>query len=616
MLQILLPAEVKTEAAMKKTPVLIKVFNNGYLISLLLFLAGSIASLCDGVIASRGLGVAELAAIGIVYPYTKTMECISLMFSSGSQVLIGRKIGQNRFDEVSKVFYTSLAFTAVLSVFIAAAVSGLADPVSRLFGANGETLQPTVEYLRSLAVGAPAHLLTLYMIALFQLDEKKKLVNLATIVMTVVNVGLNILFVIIGMGIKGIGYSTSISYYAALLILSVHFFDRRFALRGRRKAAAGATQAEAPENPRGILLQGKFGINRGYLLETIREGAPSAFKNVSSIIFNTVINNVIGMVGTTEAMAAFSVFKMTKFLFLSVSEAIISPVRMIQTMLIEEKDHKMLRGIFRYSLLKGLTLSALLSALLCIFARPVYSLMVQGAVLKETVTLMRWSAIAFFVNSFVCYYLAYFQAIGKKKTVYSISVVLNVATLPVFILLARAFGSEGIWISIAIQLVVTAAYTVVCAYVMGRRNKGLVNRLLVLPLEENYTTHDFHIESEEDAKAATAGFAEVCGERFTERRKSFYCSLALEEIVFNILAYQKHIGEENPNIDVHIVVFGHEQMTMRIKDCSAERDPFAKYEYSVTGDDLENLGIRIVKSFAQEIKYSYIYGVNFITITL
>ena len=57
-------------------------------------------------------------------------------------------------------------------------------------------------------------------------------------------------------------------------------------------------------------------------------------------------------------------------------------------------------------------------------------------------------------------------------------------------------------------------------------------------------------------------------------------------------------------------------MTMRIKDCSAERDPFAKYEYSVTGDDLENLGIRIVKSFAKEIKYSYIYGVNFITITL
>ena len=90
--------------------VLIGVFNSGYLIALLLFLAGSIGSLCDGVIASRGLGVAELAAIGIVYPYTKTMECISLLFSSGSQVVMGRKIGQNRFDEVSKVFYTSLTF--------------------------------------------------------------------------------------------------------------------------------------------------------------------------------------------------------------------------------------------------------------------------------------------------------------------------------------------------------------------------------------------------------------------------------------------------------------------------------------------------------------------------
>ena len=57
-----------------KQPILIKVFNSGYLIALLLFLAGSIGSLCDGVIASKGLGVAELAAIGIVYPYTKAME--------------------------------------------------------------------------------------------------------------------------------------------------------------------------------------------------------------------------------------------------------------------------------------------------------------------------------------------------------------------------------------------------------------------------------------------------------------------------------------------------------------------------------------------------------------
>ena len=102
----------------EKQAVLIKVFNSGYLIALLLFLAGSASSLCDGVIASRGLGVAELAAIGITYPYTKAMECISLVFSSGSQVLVSRRIGQNKFGEVSRVFYTSLVFIGILSVFI------------------------------------------------------------------------------------------------------------------------------------------------------------------------------------------------------------------------------------------------------------------------------------------------------------------------------------------------------------------------------------------------------------------------------------------------------------------------------------------------------------------
>ena len=65
-----------------------------------------------------------------------------------------------------------------------------------------------------------------------------------------------------------------------------------------------------------------------------------------------------------------------------------------------------------------------------------------------------------------------------------------------------------------------------------------------------------------------------------------------------------------------IVVFGGDKMVMRIKDCSKEHNPFIKYEYNKTGDDLENLGIRIVKSFAGDIQYSFIYGVNFMTITV
>ncbi|MBR6095036.1 MAG: hypothetical protein IKP92_08465 [Lachnospiraceae bacterium] len=578
--------------------VLIGVFNSGYLIALLLFLAGSLGSLCDGVIASKGLGVAELAAIGIVYPYTKTMECISLLFSSGSQVIIGRKIGQNKFEEVSKIFYTSLTFIAVLALLLVAFVCVCSDPISRLFGANndGGTLKPTMEYLFSLAIGAPAQLLTLYMIPLFQLDEKKKLINITTVIMTVVNICLNILFVLENMGIKGIGYSTSISYYVALIILGTHFFEKKY----------------------GILLRGKFSIDLRYLTEIIKEGAPSAFKNVSSIIFNTFVNNLIARVGTTDAMAAFSVFKMTKFIFLSVSEAVISPVRMIQSMLIEEKDKKMLREIFRYSVLKGLTLSALLSALLWIFAREMFGFLVSGNVLNETVYLMRCSAVVYVLNTFVCYYLAYFQAIGKNRIVYSISIVLNIVTLPLFYLLGIGFGARGIWLSFPLQFVIVVSYVFIAALIAGRKNKSIVDKLLMIPDEEDmdYETYDYHVGSVEDAKNASTEFGDICKNRIAEKKKFCYCSLALEEILFNILEYQKANNENNPNIDVHIVLFGNNKMIMRVKDCSKERDPFAKYEYKKESDSLENIGIKMVKSFAADVKYSFIYGVNFITITV
>ena len=412
--------------------------------------------------------------------------------------------------------------------------------------------------------------------------------------MTVVNIFLNILFVINHMGIKGIGLSTSISYYFALFILASHFFEKK----------------------KGILLQGKFGLSKKYLFETVKEGAPSAFKNISSIVFNTVVNHILCMAGSTEAMAAFSVFKMTKFIFLSVSEAIISPVRMIQSMLREEKDRKMQRTVFRYSVLKGLILSALLSAILWIFGRSIFALMVSGTVLDETVLLMRWTIPVYILNTVVCYYLAYFQAIKKNKVVYSISVVLNIATIPIFFLLAKLFGSEGVWMSFAAQFMIITAYVLVCAWIIGRKNKKIVDKLLMLPAEEtaDYRSYDFHIQSKEDAGDAAVGFGEICEQSISSRKKAYYCSLALEEIVFNILEYQEVNHEQNPNIDVHILVFENDRMVMRVKDCSKEHNPFVKYEYSETDDDLANLGIKIVKSFAEEVKYSFIYGVNFITI--
>ena len=578
--------------------VMIGVFNSGYVIALLLFLAGSIGSLCDGVIASRGLGVVELAAIGLVYPYTKTMECISLLFSSGSQVIIGHKIGQNEFGEVSKVFYTSLVFTFGLSIVIAATMVAAADPVSRMLGASdaGGTLAPTVDYLVSLAVGAPAQLLTLYMIPLFQLDKKDKLVKIAMVVMTVVNVTLNILFLINGMGIKGIGYSTSISNYVALLILSSHLFKRG----------------------KGILLQGKLKVNGAYLVETVKEGAPTAFKNVTSIVFNASVNNILATVGSTEALAAFSAYKTTKFIFLSVSEAIINPVRMIQSMLREEKDRKMLRTIFGYSIRRGLVFSVALCALIWFFGREIYSLIVDGAVLDETVSLMMWASVAFILNTFVCYYLAYFQAINKNGIVYSISMVLNLGTLPLFYLLGESFGSQGVWMSFAAQFAIVTAYVIACALIMGRKNKGLIDKLLVVPMDkaEEYETHDFHIESVEEAGEANQSFGEICKKGIPEKRKSYFCSLALEEIIFNIIDYQKSVGELKLNIDVHIVLYGNGKMVMRVKDCSKERNPFAKYEHSTSDDEFENVGIKILKSIADDIKYSFVYGVNFITITV
>ena len=157
-----------------------------------------------------------------------------------------------------------------------------------------------------------------------------------------------------------------------------------------------------------------------------------------------------------------------------------------------------------------------------------------------------------------------------------------------------------------------------CALFLGRRNKGLIDKLLVIPIDrtQGFELHDYHIESVDDAKTAVRYFHDICEKDIVEKKKSHYCMLALEEIVFNIVDYQTSAGDPEINIDVHIVLYGNGKMVMRVKDCSKERNPFVKYERSDVGDDMDNLGIKILKSIAEDIKYSFVYGVNFITITV
>lgn len=577
--------------------VMISVFNNGYTISMLLFLAGSIGSFCDAVVASMVLGISELAAIGLVYPYTKFMECISLVFSAGSQVIISRKIGKNKFDEVSAVFFTSLIVLTVTGILLAAIVMSVAESLSVLFGASGigNTLKPTTDYLKSLAVGAPAYLLTLYLIPLFQLDGKKKFINITTIAMTCVNIILNITFVYCGFGISGIGYSTSISYYFALLLLSTHFLEKK----------------------KGFLLQGGFRPVGTYLREIVREGFPVAFKNITSIIYNICLNNLIAQVGSTIALAAFSTYKMTKFIFLSVTESIINPVRMLQSMLYEEKDTKLLRLIFRHAVSIALISSVSISLIIWVFGRQLYSLLVSGAVLNETVSLINYAAVQLILNTFVCYYIAYFQAINKNRLVYSISFVLNIVSLPYTYMLAHAYGITGVWMSLVLQFIVTAVYVISCAYYMGRSNRRMIDKLLVLPERtEEYQTYDYHITSMEDVEAGLEDFTVICENNMKDRKKAYYLCLAFEEIICNILEYERTVSKEKSNINVHILVHDHNRILIRIKDYSRERNPFVKYEYTSARDNLENLGIRMIKSFAEDIKYSYIYNINFITIKI
>ena len=172
---------------------------------------------------AKGTGSLGLAALNIAIPAYNLMNGLGLMVGVGGATHYLLCRAQGDAAEADRTFtHTLLLGLCIALVFVLTGTFGVV-PLSRLLGANAETLDMTAVYLRLLLCFAPFFVTNNIMIAFVRNDGEPGRAMAGMIAGSLFNIVFDWVFIFpCGLGMFGAALATGASPLVSLLVLSGH----------------------------------------------------------------------------------------------------------------------------------------------------------------------------------------------------------------------------------------------------------------------------------------------------------------------------------------------------------------------------------------------------------
>ena len=239
------------------------------------------------------LGKACMAAVGANTPIISLIVNSFLGISLGTNVVIANAVGKKDDETVQKALHTSMIVAVIGGILLAIICELLAEPILRSQNISEESLGMAITYFRIYIAGLPVILLYNFEAAVFRGMGNTRLPFIALIISGVVNVGMNLFFVIVlHSNVEGVATATVISNMISSIILL--FFLRK-----------SKTAARFDEK--------KLKISWRILWRILRIGLPASGQAAVFSTANIIIQAAINSLGTSVAAASSAAFNIEIF---------------------------------------------------------------------------------------------------------------------------------------------------------------------------------------------------------------------------------------------------------------------------------------------------------------
>ncbi|MFI3226906.1 MAG: MATE family efflux transporter [Clostridia bacterium] len=327
-----------------------------FLFAIPLFLTGILQLLynaADMIVVGRFAGTAALSAVGATSQLINLFINLFTGLALGASVVASRYFGANDDEGLSQTVHTSIALSVVAGIFITIIGCTLARPILVLMETPADVLDGAVLYIRIFFSGMVFNMVYTYGAAVLRAigDTKRPLLFLT--IAGIVNVILNLIFVIVfKLGVAGVGLAT-ISSQAISMVLVI-----RYLMKINGAARFSFKKLAFHKDKFAMLL--KFGLPAGI------QSSLFAFSNV--IVQSSI--NIFGTAAVAGNTAATNIDGFMMIVSLSFNQANIAFV----SQNIGAKQYSRVRKSFFTASAMGLAFIVTLSSFAILFSTQLISL--------------------------------------------------------------------------------------------------------------------------------------------------------------------------------------------------------------------------------------------------
>ncbi len=222
-----------------------------------------------------------LAAVGTNGEIVALLVTLSAGLATGANVLIAKYIGENRTEHISGALHTALRFALISGICGAFLGQFIARPLLTAIQTPTDILDSAILYLRIYFIGYPFLMLYDFGSAILRAKGDSRRPFLALTFSGIVNVGLNLFFVIVcHLGVSGVAIATDIAtaLSAGLVLFWLHRETDEFHLSLRVFLEPHQTQK--------------------YLLPILATGIPAAIQGAVFCFANIFVQASVNSFGT------------------------------------------------------------------------------------------------------------------------------------------------------------------------------------------------------------------------------------------------------------------------------------------------------------------------------
>lgn len=414
----------------------------------------SINILVDTIFVGNWIGPIAIAAINVVLPVSFFIAALGMAIGIGGASVISRALGANLKEKALKTFGNQISITLLITLSAMALGLLFMNTLIPVFGGKGDIFEPAKIYYRIVVIGVPILALTMMGNSVIRAEGKPKFSMIAMIIPSIGNLLMDYLFInIFDWGMMGAAWATTGSYILCLLYIIYFFMSSKSELKLRYQ---------------------DLGFDRNIIKEIASLGFVTMARQAVVSLIYLILNNILFKLGGENSVTVYAIISrmlmFALFPVLGVTQGFLPIAGYNYGANKEERVRESINKAILYAAILGL----LVFGLIMFFAPEISSVFTQDPdILKKTPSAMRWVFAAIPIIALQLIGSAYFQAIGKAKPAFFLTLSRQgFCFIPLILILPRFYGEFGVWISFPLADILSTIITAIFL------NKEIRNNLL------------------------------------------------------------------------------------------------------------------------------------------